>query len=111
MTEALFSVNWAFILNFTGFIFLIAAGHLYMRSQERKVYATEMANLVTTRGQRIEDLQEELTRLSERLAQVEGQIEAVQRLKAQEIALEVSRMMHQEFRFKEKYETFEQDQT
>jgi hypothetical protein len=110
VTDALFSVNWALILNFSGFLFLVVAGVLYMRSQERRLYATEMANLVTTRGERIEDLQAEVTRLSERLAQVEGQIEAVQRLKAQEIALEVSRMLHQEFRMREKYEANE-DQT
>lgn len=84
-------------LNFIGPISLLIAAWLYMRSQSVRTNIEETSRLAQTRGERIEDLQAEVSRLETRLSHLEGQMEAVQRLKSQEIAMEVSQMLHDQF--------------
>jgi hypothetical protein len=82
-------MTWQLALNIVGFVALAVGGYAYLRSHTVKLNVTETQKLATTRGERIVDLEAEVHRLSERLARVEGQMEAIQRLKAQEIAVEV----------------------
>ena len=76
-----------------GFVALGATGYFYIRSAVARTEQTELAALAETRGERIADLEAHIQRLETRLAQLEGQMSALQALKAQEIAVEVARLL------------------
>jgi hypothetical protein len=82
-------MDWQIALNVVGFIGLGLIGYFWLRSGTVKQNVAETQQLAITRGERIVDLEAEVHRLAERLSRVEGQMEAIQRLKAQEIAVEV----------------------
>lgn len=97
-------IDLGILLSIFGVFTLVVSAWLYSRSKSAQINTSETAKLAETRGARIEDLESELHRLTGRVASLEGQIQALQGLKAQEIALEVSRMLHQEFVVKQKNE-------
>jgi hypothetical protein len=82
-------MDWQIALNVVGFVGLGLIGYFWLRSGTVKQNVAETQQLAITRGERIVDLEAEIHRLAERLSRVEGQMEAIQRLKAQEIAVEV----------------------
>lgn len=98
------------LVNFWNLIVVLgamAAGVVYIRSALVKQRHDELEALASTRGDRIADLQQELaaikaayqTEISELKGQVRelrGQMDAVQVIKAQEIALEVARLLSQQ---------------
>lgn len=75
------------------FLALVIGAGLYIRSNAAKANTQETHQLAETRGERIVDLEAEVHRLSDRLSKVEGQMNALQALKAQEIASEVARLL------------------
>lgn len=72
---------------------VIAVAIVYVRSQIIKVQKTELAELAKTRGDHINDLERHIEDLEKRLSNMEGQMAALQALKAQEIAVEVARLL------------------
>ena len=88
-------MDWQIALNVVGFIGLGLIGYFWLRSSTAKQNIAETQQLAITRGERIVDLEAEVHRLAERLSRVEGQMEAIQRLKAQEIAVEVVALLRQ----------------
>jgi hypothetical protein len=88
-------MDWQIALNVVGFVGLGLIGYFWLRSGTVKQNVAETQQLAITRGERIVDLEAEVHRLAERLSRVEGQMEAIQRLKAQEIAVEVVALLRQ----------------
>ena len=78
------------------FLVTVGGGIWWLKSALVKQNHQELENLAITRKERIEDLEAKLGRYEVRLANVEGQLEAMRALKAREIALEVTRMMQGE---------------
>ena len=77
------------LINLFGFAAIVAAGVVYLRSTLVKQRNEELANLAETRGHRISDQDEKIRRLEESVAELRGQVLAMQALKATEIADEV----------------------
>ena len=85
---------WAqLLISFVLFSGVAASALVVGISQVRKQRADELEDLADGRGKKIEDLESELATLRADLKKVEGQLEAYQSIKAQEIALEVARML------------------
>lgn len=89
MSTAVFQLLISAIL-FGGMVF---AGAVYIRSALVKQRHSELEQLADTRGERIKDLEAQLLRVETRLAQLEGQMHAIQAIKAEEIAMEVARLL------------------
>ena len=89
-------MDWQLTINVVGFIALAVGAGLYVKSNTAKQNTEETHQLAETRGKRIVDLEAEIHRLSDRLSKVEGQMQALQALKAQEIASEVARLLRQD---------------
>lgn len=66
----------------TGFIVASA----YIASKIRKQRTDELEGLAKTRGERVEDLEAQVSRLESRITKLEGAYEALQHFKTQEIA-------------------------
>jgi hypothetical protein len=75
------------------FVILGAAGVAYLLSIIRKDSHQETKELAETRGDRIGDLEQEVVRLGRKVDHLEGALEAYQRIKADEIAVEVARLL------------------
>ena len=74
-------------------VVLGVAGLAYLWSSVRKVRHGEVVELAETRGSRIEDLEAEVNRLKEKVGQLEQTVAAYQGIKADEIAVEVARLL------------------
>lgn len=94
-------INYAqFAITAITFLAAIVGAVAFLRAAWKRTTETELRNLVEARGQVIEDLRaeiheqrKEIERLSEKVAEMHGQIEALQRIKSQEIAVEVARLL------------------
>lgn len=86
------------------FAAVVAGGVFYVRSEVAKAKASELKQLADTRGLRIEDLEKKMARVEAAwaadskqfkadIARLQGQIEAYQSIKAEEIAVEVARLL------------------
>ena len=75
------------------FVILGLSGATYLFSIARKQSHMETKELAETRGKRIHDLEVDVRRLAGQVAHLEGALEAYQRIKAQEIAVEVARLL------------------
>lgn len=84
---------WSIIL----IIVLIIGGFVYLRSSLTKQSHDELADLAETRGETIDDLRTELHELQAKVALLEGQMQAIQSIKAREIAVEVARFLRSDF--------------
>ena len=85
---------WAqLLISFVLFSGVASAALVVGISAVRKQRTEELAGLVETRGKHITDLENKVSKLTADLEQVKGQLEAYQAIKAQEIALEVARML------------------
>lgn len=82
-----------FIFSSILFAGLVWAAAVYIRSALVKQRHSELEQLVDTRGERIKDLESQIVRLEHRLALIEGQMAAIQAIKAEEIATEVARLL------------------
>jgi len=74
------AVSWLQLI--TGavlFAGILAVAIVYVWSQARRSYVTELEHLANTRGENISDLEK-------RVSQLEGEMAAVRKLKAEEIA-------------------------
>ena len=82
-------MNWTVILQLLSFGVMVAAAAVWLKSALVKQRHEELQALVDTRGQRIKDQDERIQALELKVEKLAGQIEAIQRLKAIEIAEEV----------------------
>lgn len=82
--------NWEAVVGLVG---LSGGGGFYVRSTRTKQIMQELQGLAEVRGQSNEELRHEVEQLRIEVANVRGQMEALQRLKAQEIALEMARLI------------------
>jgi TolA-binding protein len=73
------------LVNLLGFAAVVFAGVVYLRSALVKQRHEELEQLAETRGNRIEDLKEEVDKLRTEVANLSGQIQAIQGLKTTEI--------------------------
>ena len=83
-----------------GFLIAGGVGWVQLRSQTTRGHTEELEDLAKTRGHRIHDLESSNKRLETQVANLaskvenlQGQMEALQRIKANEIALEVVRLL------------------
>lgn len=100
---------WQFLLNIVGFAALGIAGYFIIRSKvaianqalaEKNL--KELERLVGIRGDHITELEHAVARAEDKIRQLEaivsemrGQMQAIQGIKAQEIAVEVARLLGQ----------------
>ena len=77
------------LINLGLFVGSIAAAAVWLRSTLVKQRHEELELLVETRGNRIKDQDDRISELELRVANLAGQVETIQRLKAIEIADEV----------------------
>ena len=87
-------------LQIIGFVILGAVSFTYLWSSVRRVKQTEVTELMETRGKHIADLESEVATLQEKVAalqecviQLEQAAKAYQGIKADEIAVEVARLL------------------
>lgn len=81
------------LLQIAAFVILGLSGAVYLISVARRQSHRETSELADTRGKRIHDLEVEVKRLAGQVDHLEGALEAYQRIKAQEIAVEVARLL------------------
>lgn len=81
------------VLQVVVFVILGASGLVYLVSTIRRDSHRETRELADTRGDRIGDLEQEVIRLGRKVDRLTGTIEAYQRIKAEEIAVEVARLL------------------
>lgn len=81
------------VLQIAVFIILGISGLAYLVSLILKDSYQEARELAETRGKRVDDLEEEVARLHEKVDNLQGALEAYQRIKAEEIAVEVARLL------------------
>ena len=74
------------LLQLSGMFGAVAAGAVYIKSRLVKQRASELHDLVETRGNKIEDLQAEIDELRQDMAQLKGEMQALHALKTTEIA-------------------------
>ena len=104
MTEWVGNVDWiqvaGFMITLVLFLGVVFGGFAYYNSSQRKVHTAESDSLVRTRGQRIDDLEDELERvkaanaasekaLLERIQNQQGQIDMLREMKTEEIIVGV----------------------
>jgi len=75
------------------FVILGLAGVAYLVSLVRRDSHRETRDLAETRGERIDDLEDVVAALTERVTVLEAQIEAVESIKAKEIAVQVATLL------------------
>ena len=75
------------------FVIVGVAGVAYLVSVVRRDSHRETKDLADTRGQRIDDLEEEVDRLKGKVAKLEDYLAAYQSIKHEEIAIEVARLL------------------
>jgi hypothetical protein len=89
MTDWMGNVDWiqaaGFMITVVLFVGLVFGGWAYYNSERAKVHVAESDDLVKTRGQKIDDLQEEITELNAKLDNQQGQIDMLRKLKTEEI--------------------------
>jgi uncharacterized protein YlxW (UPF0749 family) len=81
------------ILRVVVFVILGVAGVAYLWSVVRRESHQETRELALTRGDRIDDLEEEVERLKGKVAKLEDYLAAYQSIKHEEIAVEVARLL------------------
>ncbi len=81
------------VLEIVVFAILGLSGAAYLFSILRKESHAETRELADTRGKRIDDLEEQVARLRDKVENLQGALEAYQRIKAEEIAVEVARLL------------------
>ncbi len=75
------------------FVILGVSGLAYLASLVRRDSHRETKDLADTRGQRIDDLEEQVERLKTKMAKLEDYLAAYQSIKHEEIATEVARLL------------------
>ncbi len=94
-------INYAqFGITALTFLAALVGAVAFLKAAWRRTTENELRSLVDARGKVIEDLRAEIHEqrlqieaLSDRVSELQGQMEAVQRIKAQEIAVEVARFL------------------
>jgi uncharacterized protein YlxW (UPF0749 family) len=81
------------VLQIAVFVILGVAGVAYLVSIVRRESTKETRELAKTRAGRIDDLEKEVARLRDKVENLQGALEAYQRIKAEEIAIEVARLL------------------
>lgn len=87
---------WDVMFMAVGFAALAVGGWLQLRSTVVRVRADEASGLAEIRGERIAELERQVASLRSELAQLRGQVDALQALKAKEIAVEVAMLLREE---------------
>lgn len=77
------------LVNLAGFAVVVLAAAVWLKSTIVKQRHEELEQLAETRGERIRDQDEKIARLEEAVAELRGQVQAMQALKASQIADEV----------------------
>ena len=82
-------IDWGRVLEvgiaFIVFAGILAAASVYIRSGIRKEHHEEVEDLAETRGKVIQDLREKVDNLEKMVGQMQGQIDMLQKMNAQEI--------------------------
>ena len=81
------------LLQIVVFVIVGLSGLAYLFSLVRRDSASETKELASTRGERIDDLEDEVRELRVQLTNVQGALAAYQSLKHEEIAVEVARLL------------------
>lgn len=81
------------LLQWLVWVILGISGVVYLWAQVRRQSHREALSLAETRGARIDDLEDQVGRLREKVEHLQGSLEAYQRIKAEEIAVEVARLL------------------
>lgn len=84
---------WQVAANLVGFLVAAWAGWILLRSRVTSQNTIELERLVAARGDRIDDLEKCIAELTKKVEELHGQMEMLQRLKAQEIAVELYRIL------------------
>lgn len=74
------------VIQLIGFAVAVAAAAVWLRSSLTKQRHEELENLAVTRGHRVADLELRVQELHDQVAELRGQVRAIQDLKAEEIA-------------------------
>lgn len=88
-----FDVGFLELLVFVGTVVLSVA---WLHSSLAKQRHKELEELAETRGSRIEDLEDQIGRLTTKVQQLEGRFQALQDLKAEQIATVVANKLREE---------------
>lgn len=88
-TETIESLNPGMWIQLVTFAVIVAAAAVWLKSALVKQRHQELEELANTRGERVEDLEARLAELKIEVEQLKGQMNAIQALKATEIATEV----------------------
>ena len=81
--------NWSLLIQLVGFFIIVASAAVWLKSSLVKQRHMELEELADTRGKTIEDLKNKVASLESEMATLRGQMQALQGLKATEIADEV----------------------
>ena len=89
MQEVSTGIDWwqvaGFMVALSMLVLLLIGGYAYYSSEKRKVASKASNDLADTRGKRIEDLEDEITRMREQMQNQQGQIDMLRAFKTQEI--------------------------
>lgn len=82
-----------FVGNALIFLGIAFVGFVILRSSLVKQRSSELADLAETRGETISDLEKKVDTMQLEIKVLQGQLQAYQSLKAEEIAIEVARLL------------------
>lgn len=92
VAEGLLSVG-QLVVGLVVVVAAVAGAAVYIRSSLVQQRHRELKDLADTRADRIAELEKKVEEQGHRIHQLEGQMQAIQAIKAKEIALEVVRML------------------
>lgn len=92
MAEGLLSVG-QLVVGLVVVVAAVAGAAVYIRSSLVQQRHRELKDLADTRADRIAELEKKVEEQGHKITQLEGQMQAIQAIKAKEIALEVVRML------------------
>lgn len=81
--------DWGIVLQFAAFLFVIAGAVVWLRATVSRTNHEELEKLASTRGERIDDLEETVRRLESELAKTNARLDLMTTEFAREIAIQV----------------------
>ena len=82
-------IDWGQVIQGVFFLILVGGGFIYMRSQVSRQQNTELEKLVAIRGDRIDDLDEQVERMELKISALEGKVAAMESLQTERIIIGV----------------------
>lgn len=81
--------EWGLVLQFVAFLFVVAGAVVWLRATIRRTNHEELEKLASTRGERIDDLEQTVRRLEAELARTNARLDLMTSEFAREIAVQV----------------------